>query len=94
MIETPRRSSATPSPNGKYALYTVSKYSLDSHSERKEIRVLDLRSGVTSLFSDDDDNKEPSWLSGEQIIWLKDGDDGTTELWIGSLGNVDKKCVK
>ena len=94
LITTPRRSPATPSPAGSHALYTVSKYSLESHSETKEIRVLNLVTGRDTLFSDDESNKDPNWLLETQVLWLKDADGGSTELWIGTAGEADKKYVE
>jgi len=75
-------------------LYTVSKYSLESHTETKEIRVLYLATGQDTLFSDDQRNKDPSWLIGTQVLWLREADDGSTELWIGTAGEADKKYVR
>jgi len=94
LITTPRRSPAAPNPTGSHALYTVSKYSLESHTETKEIRVLYLATGQDTLFSDDQRNKDPSWLIGTQVLWLREADDGSTELWIGTAGEADKKYVR
>lgn len=91
LVSTPRRSNATPNATGTYALYTLSRYSLESHTETQEIRVLDLKTGHTALFSDNANNKEPTWLQGDQVIWLSRRDTGVTELWIGNAGETDKK---
>lgn len=93
LITAPRRSPATPNDDGSYALYTISKYSLDSHSETKEIRIISIKTGQTTLFSNDSKDKEPSWLKGNQIIWLKEIDGGSTELWIGNAGEDEKKYI-
>lgn len=90
LITAPRRSSATPNANGTYALYTVSSYSLESHTETNEIRVLDLKTGHSTLFSDDANNKEPTWLPGDQIVWLRRGAIAT-EIWIGNACPVEAK---
>ena len=90
-ISTPRRSNATPNATGTYALYTLSRYSLESHTEGKEIRVLNLETGRAALFSDNTNNKEPTWLEGNQVIWLSGKGEGATEIWIGNAGEGDKK---
>lgn len=90
LITAPRRSSATPNASGTYALYTVSSYSLEAHTETNEIRVLSLKTGQSFLFSDDEDNKEPTWLLGDQIIWLRRREN-VTEIWIGNAGPTEAK---
>jgi hypothetical protein len=45
-----------------------------------------------TLFSDDDRNKDHQWLVDDRVLWLKDADDGSTQLWIGDAGSEDKKC--
>ena len=91
LITAPRRSSAIPNENGRYALFTVSTYSLESHSETLEIKVLNLESGQTTLFSNDESHKSPQWLVGDQILWLKATDEGETQLWVGTAGGEDKR---
>ena len=93
LISAPRRSSAVPSPDGSFALYTISKYSLSEHSETKEIRVLNLKTGQTTLFSDDSRDTDPSWLKKDAIIWLRKLDQGVTEVWIGKAGQDDNEYV-
>lgn len=82
-ISTPRRSPAVPNDNGTLGLYTLSTYSLESHSEGKEIRILDLVTGKSALFSDDAKNKEITWLQDEQVLWLREREGGVTEMWCG-----------
>lgn len=72
-----------PNDNGTLALYTLSSYSLESHSESKEIKVLDLDRGKTALFSDDPGNKEVQWLGSDRVLWLRETPAGSTELWSG-----------
>ncbi len=83
-ISAPRRSAAVPNKNGTQALYTLSTYNLESHSEGKEIRILDLGTGASSLFSDDARNREVVWLGTEKVLWLREGERGRTEVWCGS----------
>ena len=82
-ISSPRRSPAIPNDRGTLALYTLSTYSLESHSEGKEIRVLNLFTGKSTLFSDDAKNKDVAWLQDEQVLWLREGEGGVTEVWCG-----------
>ena len=82
-ITTPRRSPAIPNENGSLALYTTSTYSINSPSEGKEVRVLDLFTGTSTLFSDDPKNKDITWLQNEQVLWLREGEKGMTEMWAG-----------
>ena len=93
LITSPRRTPAVPNADGSLALYSISKYSLGSHSETNEIQVVDLKTGKSTLFSDDSRNKEPTWLVGNCVIWLKELEEGTTEFWIGKAGDVEKEYV-
>ena len=61
----------------------MSTYSLDSHSEGKEIRILDLDNGKTVLFSDDSQNKDVQWLGTDRLLWLRETPAGSTEMWSG-----------
>lgn len=82
-ISTPRRSPAIPNEDGTLTFYTLSTYSLESHSEGKEIRILDPFTGTSTLFSDDAKNKDVAWMQGDQLLWLREGERGTTEVWCG-----------
>ncbi|KAF2102482.1 dipeptidyl-peptidase-like protein V precursor [Rhizodiscina lignyota] len=98
-IEAPRRSSAVPSDDGTLALYTVSRYSIEARLESKEIRVMNLDTGDSTLFSDDQNVKEPTWFGeSNQILWQRSPEDGSTELWVSNavgeketyrLGEID-----
>lgn len=81
MLSAPRRSSATPSPDGKLAIYTQSTYSYDSHSKTNEICVLDIANGQEVCISKDSKASEPRWLgSGYDVVWLKEGENGNTSF--------------
>ncbi|MCJ1439345.1 hypothetical protein MMC27_008737 [Xylographa pallens] len=84
------RGKFTPDSDGSYALYTISTYSLALHSETKEIRVVELATGVTSLFTNDKDNRDPIWFSSTQILWLREANGSTTQIWIGTIGQVER----
>jgi hypothetical protein len=90
LIEAPRRSPFVPSPDGKHALFTVSSYDLESHIESVEIRIFDLGKGEERLFSDDKENKSPSWFTKDELIWVRgkgEGEQGgkSTEIWVGKV---------
>ena len=82
-----------PNENGRLALYTVSTYSLESHSEGKEIKILDLEDGKTGLFSDDPQNKDIQWLGNDRVLWLREVSGGSMELWSGmAIGEKEYAC--
>jgi len=92
-IQLPRRSPAVPNGSGTHAVYTVSTYDLESHSETLETRILDIKTKQSSLFTDDKKNTSAQWLVGDLLLWQRSAEGGATELWIGSaLG--DKKYVR
>ena len=81
LLGAPRRSSAIPSADGKYALYSQSTYSFESHSKTSEIRVLDIATGQSTLLSNDLKASEPRWLgSGHEVVWLKEGSNSNTNF--------------
>lgn len=91
---TSRRLSASPNPDGSLALYTPHKHSLHSKVLNAEVRVLDLKSGHSHTFSNDPRDREPSWLGeGNQVIWFRDVDRGSTELWISDCAGSDIEYV-
>jgi len=91
LITTPRGSPPVPSPDGRLAVYTVSTYSLEAHAETKEIKILNLESGESTLFSDDEKNLSPQWLVENQLLWTRSVDGGKTALWTGTAGASEKK---
>lgn len=94
LLSAPRRSSAVPDPSGKYAVYTVSTYSFDSHDKTLEIRVIDLASGQSTLVTNDRSASEPNWLGDATgLLWLKEGEKGATELVIGSIDKIGESYV-
>jgi hypothetical protein len=94
LLSAPRRSIASPSPDGTAALFTVSTYSFQSHKKSSEIRVLDISTGQTKVLSNDVGASEPTWLGADNcILWLKGGGKGTTELLVACLDHVDDKFV-
>ena len=91
MLSAPRRSSATPSPDGKLAVYTQSTYSFDSHSKTNQICVLDVANGQEVCISKDHKASEPRWLGlGYDIVWLKEGENGNTSFIVSDASQPGK----
>jgi pre-mRNA-splicing helicase BRR2 len=86
LISAPRRSSAIPSADGKYALYSQSSYSFESHSKTSEIRVLDIASGQSTLLNNESKASEARWLGdGHEVVWLKEGENGNTSFVVSDV---------
>lgn len=91
MLQAPRRSPATPSPDGKLAVYTQSTYSFETHSKTAEIGVLDIVNGLTLTISKDVKASEPKWLGiGYELVWLKECDNGNTSFVVCDAGQPGK----
>ena len=94
VLSAPRRSSASPNSAGTLAVYTVSTYSFESHRKTSEIKVLDISSGTQSLVTNAEGISEPNWLGrGNELLWLQLGEDGQTQLVVGSADEVGKSYV-
>lgn len=94
LLSAPRRSSACPNSAGTLAVFTVSTYSFESHKKTSEIKVLDISSGTQSLVTNAEGTSEPSWLGGgNELLWLKSGEKGYTQLVVGSADEVGKSYV-
>jgi hypothetical protein len=83
LLSAPRRSAATPNGDGSLALFTVSTYSFQSHSKSAEVRILDIKTGQSTLLNNDLNASEPTWLDNTLIVWLQGGEKGTTKLLLG-----------
>ncbi|KAI9834778.1 MAG: hypothetical protein M1819_002864 [Sarea resinae] len=93
LLSAPRRSSGVPNADGSHALYTLSTYSFESHSKTSEIKILNIKSGRSSLIADDEKASEPNWLGeGNEIAWLQSEEDGTTKLIACDLDNKEKRA--
>ena len=79
-----------PNSKGTLALYTVTTYDLESHSETVEVKIMDISTGESTLFTDDSKNVASQWLVDDLLIWQRSAEGGATELWIGSAVG-DKK---
>ena len=85
LLSAPRQSAAVPNHDATLALYTVTQYSFESHSETKEVRILDLDTGTSVLFTNDSSAHDAVWLGDgtNAIMWLQSGARSITSLMIG-----------
>ncbi|KAL8682154.1 MAG: hypothetical protein Q9186_001775 [Xanthomendoza sp. 1 TL-2023] len=94
LLSAPRRSPAIPNSSGKLAVYTVATYSFESHQKTSEIRVIDIFSGRSTLITNEEKASEPGWLGNTtDLLWLREGERGTTELVVGSVERVGQTYV-
>lgn len=90
LLGAPRRTSGYPSTDGKKFLFTQSVYSFDSHSKSSEIVVVDFKSGESKVISKDPKASQPRWLDANQLVWLKEGENGETSFVIADLETPGK----
>jgi len=56
--------------------------------------VLNISTGLSTLITNDEKASEPNWLGdGNELLWLKEGEKGATELIIGSADEAGKSYV-
>ncbi|KAF9874649.1 oligopeptidase family protein [Colletotrichum karsti] len=86
LLSAPRRGSAVPSPDGTLILYTQSTHSFEDNKTVKEVRLMDIESGASDQLTDDDKVHDAQWLPGTKtdVIYLKSGEKGTTQIWIAN----------
>ncbi|KAF6821195.1 oligopeptidase family protein [Colletotrichum plurivorum] len=92
LLSAPRRSAAVPSPDGSLALYSQSTYSFEEEKTLKEVRVMDLESGASTLLTDVENDREAQWLPGtpSHVVYLKSCDDGATQMWIADAADPSR----
>jgi hypothetical protein len=90
LLEAPRRSAPIPNRNGTRFLYTQSKYSFQSHSKLLEIRILDDKTGQSSILTNDPTARSPAWLDGDIAIWLQNGGNGITNIMLADLATTTR----
>lgn len=94
LLSAPRRGSAVPDSSGTLAVYTVSTYSFESHEKTSEIRVINISNGRSTLVTNEKKTSEPNWLEdASELLWLKEGMTGATELVVGSVEEVGSTYV-
>jgi dipeptidyl aminopeptidase/acylaminoacyl peptidase len=92
LLGAPRRSEGNPNSDASKVLYSLSTYSFEEHAKTSEIRVLDVKSGETSLITDDKGASEPQWLDDATVLLLNEGDKGTT-VKIGPADGFSERYV-
>ncbi|KAK4461269.1 dipeptidyl-peptidase 5 [Cladorrhinum samala] len=80
LLSAPRRSPAIPNCDGTLALYTVSTYSFEEHKRSSQIRLLKIGAGQSNVVVDDTAASEPVWIGSGEFIYLKGGENGTTNI--------------
>ena len=55
--------------------------------------MLDLKTGQTELLTNDSNTSEPVWLTDDEVLLLKSGDNGTTTLVVKSAENPSAELV-
>ncbi|KAL8927666.1 MAG: hypothetical protein Q9172_001295 [Xanthocarpia lactea] len=94
LLSAPRRSPAIPDPSGKLAVYTVSTYSFEAHQKTSEIKVIDITNGKSTLITNEKTASDPNWLGNpSELLWLKEGEKGSTVLVVGSVDKVGQTYV-
>lgn len=82
LLSAPRRSPAQPNPTGTKALFTVSTYSFETHKKTSQIRVLDIKSGDSTLLYENSAYNEPVWITDSEFLFLKSAERGSTTLML------------
>lgn len=93
LLSAPRRSAATPNEDGTLALFTVSTYSFQSHSKSAEFRILDIKTGQSTLLNSDLNSSEPTWLDNNLVVWLQGGEKGVTKLLLADTRTLTNGFV-
>ncbi|KAM0722742.1 hypothetical protein Q7P37_002183 [Cladosporium fusiforme] len=93
LLSAPRRSAGVPNASGRYILFATSTYSFDTHSKSNELRVLDTSTNESTLLGNDSADSI-NWLDEDSFIWLQSGNDGTTDLYHGSVGSFLKGPIE
>ncbi|TPX18467.1 uncharacterized protein E0L32_011652 [Thyridium curvatum] len=96
LLSAPRRSAGAPNCTGEKILYTVTTYSFEEHRKTSQIRYLDAKTGQSTLLYENPAYSEPTWITEDRFIFLKNGDKGTTTVkeiktFRGSISNLKAK---
>jgi len=91
LLTAPRRSAGVPNSNATQILYQVSTYSFEKHAWHKEIRALDASSKESTTVTEATGASEPTWIDeDESVLLLVPGNNGTTDVTIGKVGDWEK----
>ncbi|KAI6511779.1 hypothetical protein MCOR14_008601 [Pyricularia oryzae] len=91
LLSAPRRSVGSPNCKGEKILFTVSSYSFSDHRKTSSIRVLDVKSGQSTVLFEDSTFSEPTWVSEHEFILIRSGDNGTSTLMLSSVKHPNKR---
>ncbi|KAJ5669067.1 hypothetical protein N7462_010137 [Penicillium macrosclerotiorum] len=99
LIAAPRRGEAIPNPSGKFALFSASVYSFDTHKSSTTWSLLDLDSGKVSQLTDDSNVSELIWLGSDDssLLYINSSNaeiPGGVELWISDMADFSKSQYK
>ncbi|KAJ8107569.1 hypothetical protein ONZ43_g6693 [Nemania bipapillata] len=89
LLSAPRRSTAVPNSTGRFALYTVSQYSFETHSKKYAIKLLDISTGHSTELFDNPAYSEPTWISEDDFIFIDktSGEDAVSYLKVANALN-------
>ena len=77
-----RLGSASLSPDGKSALYTVTRYNMQENKGLSQIYVRDMASGSeTTLTDNSSSNTDPQWSADGSLIYFTSNRSGETQVW-------------
>ncbi|KAL5116518.1 Prolyl oligopeptidase [Pleosporales sp. CAS-2024a] len=90
LLSSPRRSAADPSPDGTFALFSVSQYSFEKGSSSAGIQLIDLTTGAVSDSGwNSSEVNEYQWIPGTNsgIVYINGTGEipGGVSLWIGDV---------
>lgn len=55
--------------------------------------MLEISTGQSTLITSEEKTAAPNWLSDNDLLWLKSGDKGVTQLIVGNVGEIGKSYV-
>lgn len=72
----------------------MATYSFESHKKTAEIKILNIENGQSNLVTNDEKASEPNWLGhGNELIWLKEGEEGATQLIHGDADTIGNTYI-
>ena len=82
MWKMSRLGSATLSPDGKSALYTLTRYNMAENRGLTQIYLRDMASGTeTALTDNQSNNSDAQWSADGKTIYFTSSRSGSTQLW-------------
>ncbi|RYP23102.1 hypothetical protein DL765_001357 [Monosporascus sp. GIB2] len=80
LLSAPRRSAGVPNRTGTCLANAgiVSQYSFESHSKSYAIKVLDLKTGSSTVLYEDPAYTEPTWISATEFVFVCNRDKSTS----------------